>query len=140
MKGIDEKTMLMLVDAYDITADKIETWKNILSDEDTEEISNAITWLVRNQAKTPRVADVIAIIKGEEKPKQETRKEKWTEDELYSEILKANSKNMQVVVEKTKFGYDIIYWENENYLPKGAKKVYLQGVFFFKTIATDRNN
>ena len=140
MKGIDEKTMLMLVDAYDITADKVETWKNILSDEDTEEIKKAITWLVRNQAKTPRVADVIAKIKSEEKPKEETRKEKWTEDELYSEILKANSKNMQVVVEKTECGHDIIYWENENYLPKGAKKTCLKGVFFFKTIATDRNN
>lgn len=131
MKGIDEKTMLMLVDAYDITADKIETWKNILSDEDTEEIRKAVAWIVRNQAKTPRVADVIAKIKSEEKPKEETRKEKWTQDELFSEILKAEKKEMIVVLEKKENNRTLIYWQKEYFLPENAKKKQMNGKFFY---------
>ena len=133
-KGLDKKTAILLKDAYDLTDEKVRVWKEVLADEDTDKITQAVMWLTKNQAKTPRVAEVIDRIRagGGCQVPGDARKERWTVDDLMNEIIKANSKKMEVIVERRERGDDIIYWESPYYIPKEAKQMQVNNLFFYR--------
>ena len=126
----------MLTDAYDLGADKLAVWKEMLKDEDRDVIKDAVIYMVKHQNKNPKIADLIAIIDkiSEDRKKSEVRKEAWTGDDLLNEIIKANSKNMEVVVERREDGRDIIYWESPYFIPKECKRIPINNYFFYRKI------
>lgn len=131
----------MLTDAYDLGADKLAVWKEMVKDDDRETIRDAVIYMIKHQAKNPKIADLISIIDkiSEDKKKSEVRKEAWTGDDLLNEIIKANSKNMEVVVERREDGRDIIYWESPFFIPAGCKRLSINNYFFYRK-TTSRND
>ena len=132
MKGIDKKTMKLLCSTYDIGAEKIESFKLMLEDENTEDIQKAVYWYIQNEAKEPRVSDLLSRIKSEKKEADnQGHKEKITKEELINEIRKARSKGMEIVVEKFAPGKSKIYWNSPYFLPDGSEEKEIEGFRFF---------
>jgi len=131
-KGIDNNTLKMLCNAYDIGAEKIEIWKTMLEELDSSLIRDAVVEFIRSSAKPPRISDIVSKIKTEQKETPtNTHIERFTEEELTNEIIKANSKKMEVIVEKIGNKKSIIYWSSHLFIPANAKKCYLNGKKFY---------
>ena len=134
-RGIDKITFTMLMEAYDINIDKFDVWGKMLSDKDTEDIRNAVNYYIANETKPPKIANIIKLIEDKkkvEKNNNDTHQERWNEEEFLNEIIKANNKNMEVVVERREGGCDIIYWASPLFIPKEAYIVKINNFFFYR--------